>query len=129
MKQYTITVNGNTYDVQVEESTTTATPVAAPVQAPVAKSTPVVAPTPKAASPALSAAPAGAKQIKSPMPGTIVKVNVKVGDTVKSGTLLCILEAMKMENEIFASSDGKVAAISVSQGATVNTGDVLVSIA
>ena len=62
------------------------------------------------------------------MPGTIMSVNVSVGDTVKKGQVLVILEAMKMENEIMAPSDGKVVAVNTSKGATVNTGDALVSL-
>ena len=62
------------------------------------------------------------------MPGTIVSVKVNVGDTVKNGDLVAVLEAMKMENEIFSNTDGKVVGVSVAAGATVNTGDVIVSI-
>ena len=64
----------------------------------------------------------------APMPGTILKVNVTQGQAVKAGTVLCILEAMKMENEIFAPCDGKIVAVNASKGATVNTGDAIVSI-
>ncbi|MBQ6895555.1 MAG: biotin/lipoyl-binding protein, partial [Clostridia bacterium] len=78
--------------------------------------------------PAPAAAPAGATAIKAPMPGTVVSVKVNVGDMVKAGDVVCILEAMKMENEIMAPSDGKVVAVNASQGATVNTGDALVSL-
>ena len=62
------------------------------------------------------------------MPGNILKVNVKVGDTVKKGDNLCVLEAMKMENEILAPQDGTVSAVSVSSGASVSTGDLLVAL-
>ena len=62
------------------------------------------------------------------MPGNIVSVKVKIGDTVNSGDVLCVLEAMKMENEIMAPKAGKVVAVSTSAGSTVNTGDVLVSL-
>ncbi len=62
------------------------------------------------------------------MPGTIVSIKVNVGDTVSSGTLVAVLEAMKMENEIFAGVDGTVASISASAGDSVNTGDVLISV-
>ena len=114
MRKFKITVNGNTYEVDVEEVGGVATaPVAAPV----------------AAAPAPKAAPvAGAKQVTAPMPGTIVSVKVNVGDKVESGTLVAVLEAMKMENEIFAGVDGTVAGISVSAGDSVNSGDVIVSV-
>ena len=62
------------------------------------------------------------------MPGTILKINVKAGDSVKRGDVLCVLEAMKMENDIKAANDGVVSAVHVSQGASVNTGDALVSL-
>lgn len=129
MKKFNITVNGKTYEVDVEE-VGGAPAVAAPVQA---ASTPSVqAAAPKAApKPAAqkSAPVAGAEQVKAPMPGTIVSVKVNVGDTVKSGDVVCILEAMKMENEIMAGKDGKVVGVSVGNGDSVNSGDVLVSIA
>jgi biotin carboxyl carrier protein len=63
------------------------------------------------------------------MPGTILSINVKVGDTVKKGQVLCILEAMKMENEIMAGGDGTVATVAVSQGDSVSTGQVLIALA
>ena len=66
--------------------------------------------------------------VKAPMPGSIVKVNVKVGDSVKKGDVLCILEAMKMENEIFAPEDGTVASVEISQGMTVATDATLVTL-
>lgn len=121
MRKFNITVNGNTYEVDVEEvgGVQTSAPVSAPA-----------APAPAAAPKAAPSAPvAGANSVTAPMPGTIMSIKVKVGDTVKSGDLVCILEAMKMENEIFANADGKVVGISTSEGASVNTGDVLVSIA
>ncbi len=121
MRKFNITVNGKTYEVDVEEvgGVQTAAPVV-PVQA----TAPVQA-APKAAP---QAAPAGSKTIKAPMPGTIVSVKVNVGDTVKSGDLVAVLEAMKMENEIFSDADGKVVAINAAAGASVNTGDAIVSI-
>lgn len=127
MRKFNITVNGTTYEVDVEEVggvAQAAAPVAAPVQA--APAAPAQAP--KAAAPAVSAPVQGATQITAPMPGTIVSVKVNVGDTVKKGDLVAILEAMKMENEIFSSADGKVVGISATAGATVNNGDVIVSI-
>lgn len=122
MRKFNISVNGKTYEVDVEEvgGVQTSAPVA-PVSAP--------ASAPKAAAAAPKAAPvAGAKQVTAPMPGTIVSVKVNVGDKVESGTLVAVLEAMKMENEIFAGVDGTVAGISVSAGDSVNSGDVIVSV-
>ena len=116
MRKFNVVVNGTAYEVEVED-------VAAG-----ASSAPVVAAAPKAAAPAPVAAPAGATTVNSPMPGTIVDVKVAVGQTVKNGDLVAILEAMKMENEIFAPCDGKIVAVNASKGATVNTGDAIVSI-
>lgn len=128
MKKYNITVNGNSYEVMVEEvSADNATPVAAP--APVA--------APKAAAPAPKAAPAapkaqtgaaGAVKVTSPMPGTILEVKVSAGQAVKKGDVVCVLEAMKMENEIPAPEDGTVASVNIQKGASVNAGDLLVSL-
>ena len=129
MRKFNITVNGKTYDVDVEEvggvqSAPAAAPAAQAAPAPAAALAPKAAPAaPKAA------APAGAATVNAPMPGTIVSVKVNVGDTVKNGDLVAVLEAMKMENEIFSGVDGKVVGISVSSGDSVNTGDVIVSIA
>ena len=124
MKTYNITVNGVTYVVDVEEVGATAS---APVAAQAAAPAPAAAPAaPKAAPKA--AGKAGSVVVKAPMPGNIMKVNVKVGDAVKKGDVLCILEAMKMENEIFAPADGTVASVEVSQGATVATDAVLVTL-
>ena len=123
MRKFNITVNGKTYEVDVEEvgGVTSAPVVQAPVAAPV--SAPVAAQaTPK------SAPVAGATQVTSPMPGSIVSVKVNVGDSVNEGDLVVVLEAMKMENEIFASASGKVVGVSVSAGDSVNSGDVLISI-
>ena len=125
MRKFNVTVNGVAYDVEIEEvgAGVVSAPVAAP--APVAAA-PAAAPAPKA-SPA-AAGKAGSVAIKAPMPGTILKINVAVGDTVKKGDIICVLEAMKMENEIFAPVDGTVAAISVAKGASVQTDEVLAAI-
>lgn len=127
MRTFNITVNGQTYVVDVEEvgGVQTAAPVraAAPVAAPVAAA-PAAAPKAAAAAPV-----AGGEPVKAPMPGNILDVKVKVGDTVKAGTVVCVLEAMKMENEIPAPKDGKVVQVAVSKGATVGAGDTLVVLA
>lgn len=128
MKKYNITVNGNSYEVMVEEvSADVATPVAAP--APVAAPK-AAAPAPKAApaAPKAQAGAAGAVKVTSPMPGTILEVKVSVGQAVKKGDVVCVLEAMKMENEIPAPEDGTVASVNIQKGASVNAGDLLVSL-
>ena len=130
MKKFNITVNGKSYEVEVEEVGGVASaPVSRPA-APVA-SAPKAAPAP-AAAPKAAPAPApvagDGEVVASPMPGTILDIKVNVGDTVASGAVLLILEAMKMENEIMAPVAGTVKSITVSKGASVNSGDVLVVI-
>ncbi len=122
MKNYRITVNGNVYDVTVEETGSTAS---APVMAAPA-AMPVAAPAPKAAPAASSGA--GAIKVVSPMPGKILAVKTSVGASVKKGDVLMILEAMKMENEIVAPQDGTVASIDTSEGSSVEAGTVLASL-
>ena len=117
MKKFQITVNGNAYDVEVEEIGAAAAPVAAPAAA---------APAP-AAAPAAPAA-AGANDVLCPMPGTIVDIKVQVGSVVKKGDVLVVFEAMKMENEIMAATDGTVAAVYVNKGDSVESGKVLLSL-
>ncbi|MCD8391596.1 MAG: biotin/lipoyl-binding protein [Firmicutes bacterium] len=125
MRKFNITVNGKSYEVDVEE----VGGVSAPVQAAPAPAPAPAAPAASAPAAAPKAAPvAGATQVKSPMPGTIIAVKVKAGDSVTKDTVVATLEAMKMENEIFAGVDGTVAGVSVSNGDSVNTGDVIVSI-
>ena len=125
MKTYNITINGVTYAVEVEEvSGVASAPAAAPKAAPVA---------PKAAPAAVPAAPkaagnAGSVAVKAPMPGNIIKVNVKPGDAVKKGDVLVVLEAMKMENDVCAPEDGTVASVEVAKGTTVETDAVLVTL-
>ena len=111
MKKYTITVNGTAYEVEVEEAGVVAS---APKAA--------AAPAPKAAAPVA----AGAATVSAPMPGKVLEVKVKAGDAVKSGDVLMILEAMKMQNEIMAPADGTVSDVRVSAGQTVSTGDVMI---
>ncbi len=124
MKKYNVTVNGVTYEVLVEEAGVASAPAAAPVAA-----APAAAPAP-ATAPAAAPAPAaaGSATVNAPMPGTILKMNVKVGDTVAKDDLVCILEAMKMENEIFAAEGGKVVAINAPQGSSVNSGDPIITL-
>ncbi len=127
MRKFIINVNGNSYEVEVEEikDGVAAAPAAPKAAAPAAAPTaPAAAPAaPKAAAPA-----AGSVSVNAPMPGTILAVNVKAGDDVKKGQVLCVLEAMKMENDITATADGKVASVSVNVGDAVETGQVLVSL-
>lgn len=121
MKNLIVTVNGVAYNVTVEEGTGTAA-ASAPVAA-----APAAAPAP-AAVPAAPAAPAGAAgsvTVTAPMPGNILDVKVKAGDSVKAGDTLLILEAMKMENEISAPQDGTIASVNVRKGDVVNSGDLL----
>lgn len=118
MKNYKVNVNGTEYKVSIELiSETEAT---APVAAPAAAPAPVAAPAAPAA-----AAPAGGEKVNAPMPGTILSVNVKVGDAVKKGDVLVILEAMKMENEIMSPVDGTVTFVGVNQGASVESGSAI----
>lgn len=127
MKKFNITVNGKSYEVEVEEL---GGAPSAPISRPAATPRPAAAPAPKAAAaPApkpAAPAPAGGNTITAPMPGTVLDIKVNVGDTVSNGDVLLILEAMKMENEIMAPADGKVVSVNVSKGASVNAGDVLI---
>ena len=100
MKKYRVTVNGTAYEIELEEL-----PGAAPAPA--------------------AAAPAGGEQVTSPMPGTILSINVAAGDAVKRGQVLMVLEAMKMENEIMCPCDGKIASVNTSKGASVESGTLL----
>lgn len=118
MKTYKVSVNGSVYEVKVEEVNGEEVKASAPASAPAA--------APKAAPAPVSGDGA---DVTAPMPGTILSVNVNVGDTVKSGDVLAILEAMKMENEIMAPNDGKVTYVGTSKGASVNAGDVICRIA
>lgn len=126
MKNYTITVNGTPYNVTVEEGT--GAPVAAaPVAAPAAAPAPAPAPAAAPAAPAAQGT-VGSVKVEAPMPGTILDVKVSVGDSVSSGSVLCILEAMKMENEIVAPQDGTVASINVSKSDSVEAGQVIITL-
>lgn len=121
MKKFVIKVNGNVYEVEVEETENFKnTPISTPAAAPKAAPAPAAAPA--------AAAPAGSNVVPAPMPGTILDIKVSVGQSVNAGDVLCVLEAMKMENEIMAPAAGKVVAINTSKGASVNTGDALISL-
>ncbi len=138
--KYIVTLNGKSYEVEVNETDAVITNVStaagaapAPVAAPVAAPAPIAAPAP-AAAPAKEEAPAPApvaapsaegKNVVAPMPGTVLKVLCSVGQAVKAGDILFILEAMKMENEITAECDGVVKQILVGSSTVVNTDDVL----
>ncbi len=121
VRRFIVNVNGTAYDVEVEEVSGAAINTAAPA-APAAAPAPVAAPAP-AAAPA-----AGQTSVTAPMPGNILDIKVKVGDIVKADDVVIILEAMKMENEIFAPASGKVIAINTTKGASVNSGDCLLVI-
>ena len=127
MKKYNITVNGNTYEVLVEEVGGAASaPVATPVfSAPVAA--PAAAPAAPKAAPAASGN-TGANKVVAPMPGTILEVKVSAGQSVKKGDVICVLEAMKMENDIPAPCDGVIASVNVQKGASVSANDIIASI-
>ena len=131
--KYKVTLNGRTYEVEVEagkamlldeyEAVVPSAPAAAP--APVSAAPVAAAP---AAAPAAAAAPVAGEAVTAPMPGTILKVNVTAGQAVKEGDLLVVLEAMKMENEIFAPKAGTIAQVLVNKGSSVDTGAALVVI-
>ncbi len=154
MKKFLISVNGTQYEVDVEEVTGSVSPSAVP-QAVAPQTDPATAPAPiqpqtvQSTMPAAAAAPApatvtapvpaltkaaaasaapGSQIVSSPMPGTILKLSVTVGESVKKNQILCVLEAMKMENDIVSPRDAVVAGIMVTKGASVNAGDALVSL-
>lgn len=107
MKKYRVNVNGTSYEIEIELMGETA-------------SVQKAAEAPKAAG--------EGEQVTSPMPGTILDIKVKTGDAVKKGQVLAVLEAMKMENEIMAGTDGTVTSVAVSKGSSVQTGDMLLTI-
>ena len=132
--KYKVTLKGRTYEVEVEageailldeyEAIAPSAPAAAPAAA-----APAAAPAPAAAAaPAAPAVTGAGDPVNAPRPGNILKVNVSQGQAVKSGDVLCVLEAMKMENEIMAPKDGTVTQVLVSKGSTVDTGAPLVVI-
>lgn len=141
MKNYTITVNGNVYEVTVEEGFTgaaKAAPAPAPKAAPSpraaapapapAPAAPAPAPAPAPAAPAPAAPAAGSVAVTAPMPGKILGVKLQAGTAVKRGQVILILEAMKMENEIVAPQDGTIASINVAVGDMVEPGATLATL-
>ena len=130
--KYKVTLNGRTYEVEVEAGKAMCVaeyeafvPAAAPAAAPVAAAPVAAAPAAAPAAP-VAAAPVAGEAVTAPMPGNILKVAVTAGQAVKEGDLLVVLEAMKMENEIFAPKTGTVAQVLVQKGATVDTGATMV---
>ncbi len=121
MKNYTITVNGNVYDVTVEEKGAGAAPAAAPVMA-APKAAPAKAPAPKAA------AGAGSVEVKAGAAGKVFKIEANVGQSVKKGDPVVIIEAMKMEIPVVAPEDGTVASIDAAVGDPVEAGAVLATL-
>lgn len=143
LRKIKISIDGTQYLVEMEEVGAPAptpadaapAPVAAPAPAPAPAATPAPAPAPAptaepAPAPAAPApAAAGSYAQTAPMPGTILDIHVKVGDTVTANQPVMVLEAMKMENEVVAEKDGVVASINVEKGAMVNPGDTLFTLA
>lgn len=122
MKKFNITVNGNAYEVEIEEVKAAAPVAAAP------KAAPAAAPAPKAAPAAAAPAAAGDNTVTAPMPGKIVKLVASVGQAVNAGDVLLILEAMKMQNEITAPAAGTVKSFAVNAGDSVKPGQTMVVI-
>ncbi len=120
MKNYTITVNGSVYDVTVEEKAAGAQPAAAPAAAPIA--VPKAAPAPKAA------AGAGSIEVKAGAAGKVFKIEANVGQSVKKGDPVVIIEAMKMEIPVVAPEDGTVASIDAAVGDAIEAGAVLATL-
>lgn len=126
MKKFNVIVNGSSYEVEVEEVKAAPAPVAKVAPAPAAPKVAPSAPAPKAAP---AAAPVtGGTTISAPMPGKITKVVASVGQSVKAGDVVVILEAMKMQNEITATAAGTVKAVNVEVGSSVKAGQAMVVI-
>ena len=117
-----VELNGKKYTIDVERSEAVAIPT-------IATPKPAAAAAPVAAAPAAPKAAAGANAIVAPLPGSVVSISVKVGDAVKAGQQLAVIEAMKMENEILAPADGTIKAVHVSAGQAVQQGDALIELA
>lgn len=134
LRKFKISIDGTQYLVEMEEvgaptpTPSDAAPLAAPAPVSAPAPTPAAVPAPEPAPAPVAAAPAGAFVQTAPMPGTILDIHVKVGDTVVKNQPVMVLEAMKMENEVVADKDGIVASINVAKGAMVNPGDELFSL-
>ena len=130
MKRFNVTVNGVAYDVTVEEigGAVAAAPVAVPVAAPAPAAAPAAPVAAPAAAPTAPAGAAGAVAVKAPLQGTVMKVLVKPGDSVKKGSPVCVIEALKMENDVPAPADGVVASVNVKSGDSVKTDEVLLTL-
>lgn len=129
MRKFIITVNNKTYEVEVEEvGEEVSTRENKTISPKLAKTAPEAPKAPAKPIPQTPAASAGSEVVESPLPGNIWEILVKEGQEVKSGDVLLILEAMKMENEILSPKDGIVRSIATQEGAAVNTGDKLVVI-
>lgn len=124
MKKFMVTVNGNKYEVEVDEVIDN---IKSTVESNARKNDETSTPVKNNNANTISAEQTSIG-ITTQMPGTIIKLNVSVGDTVEKGQVLMVLEAMKMENEIYSPSAGKVVSINVSEGTTVNTRDILMNI-
>lgn len=129
--KYKVTLNEKVYEVEVEKGEATllseyeaSVPVPVPVSAPAPAAVPAPAAAPVSAAPAPVSAVSG-EAVNSPLPGTVLDIKVKTGDTVNDGDVLMIIEAMKMENEITTPRAGKVAQIAVAKGSTVESGALL----
>ena len=131
---YNVTINDKVYEVEVEKGkanlirTTAVQAAPAPAAAAPVAAAPAAAPAPAAPAAPAASVQAGTTPVNSPMPGTILDVKVTVGQAVKEGDLVVVLEAMKMENEIYAPCAGTVAQVLTAKGASVDTGAPLVTI-
>ena len=135
----TVEIEGTSYEVEIEDLNTDPViavvngkryPVRVQTGEKAAASTPAVVPSPRVLPQAAPAAPVGsgnANQLSAPLPGTIVSVEVKAGDSVKAGQVLCVLEAMKMKNNLQATRDAVIADVHVSQGDLVKHGQLLIT--
>ena len=126
MKYYNITVNGNTYEVSVEE-TSSSSPLTTNAPAPVAAAKNSVSPVAKPTTAPVASA-TGSIKVNSPMPGKILAIKANPGQSVMKGDVILILEAMKMENEIVAPQDGTVSSVNATTGQTVEAGEILATL-
>ena len=136
MKKYLVKVNGNQYEIEVEEerneeerNNEPAETKKEPAKAVESSPSPVHEVRQSKTKELTTGLTASGAEITAPIPGVVLKVNVSIGDLIKKGQILLVLEAMKMENEIIASVDGKIAAIHVEKGTPVKSGELMVSIA